>query len=104
MTIDETKLGEFMNRFVGDLGAVLHAPLIVLGEKLGLYRALATKGLLVRFAEVRREGTRIHARVVVRNQLIGHLFPAMETSQRIGWVELVALSKTGEVLALVSKN
>jgi SAM-dependent methyltransferase len=41
MAIDETKLGEFMGRFVGDLGAVLHAPLIVLGDKLGLYRALA---------------------------------------------------------------
>jgi hypothetical protein len=35
------KLGEFMGRFVGDLGAVLHAPLIVLGDKLGLYRELA---------------------------------------------------------------
>ena len=41
MTIDEHKLGEFMGRFVGDLGAVLHAPLIVLGDKLGLYRTLA---------------------------------------------------------------
>jgi len=41
MAIDETKLGEFMNRFVADIGAVLHAPLVVLGEKLGLYRALA---------------------------------------------------------------
>jgi SAM-dependent methyltransferase len=41
MTVDEKKLGEFMGRFVGDLGAVLHAPLIVLGDKLGLYRELA---------------------------------------------------------------
>ncbi|MGD0523913.1 MAG: class I SAM-dependent methyltransferase [Polyangiaceae bacterium] len=41
MTVDEKKLGEFMGRFVGDLGAVLHAPLIVLGDKLGLYRQLA---------------------------------------------------------------
>jgi ubiquinone/menaquinone biosynthesis C-methylase UbiE len=41
MAIDEAKLGEFMGKFVGDLGAVLHAPLIVLGDKLGLYRALA---------------------------------------------------------------
>jgi 2-polyprenyl-3-methyl-5-hydroxy-6-metoxy-1,4-benzoquinol methylase len=41
MTIDEQKLNEFMGRFVGDLGAVLHAPLVVLGDKLGLYRALA---------------------------------------------------------------
>lgn len=42
MTIDESKLNEFMGRFVGDLGAVLHAPLIVIGDKLGLYKALAT--------------------------------------------------------------
>jgi hypothetical protein len=42
MAIDETKLNEFMGRFVGDLGAVLHAPLIVIGDKLGLYKALAT--------------------------------------------------------------
>jgi SAM-dependent methyltransferase len=41
MAVDEKKLGDFMGRFVGDLGAVLHAPLIVLGEKLGLYRQLA---------------------------------------------------------------
>jgi SAM-dependent methyltransferase len=44
MAIDETKLGEFMGKFVGDLGAVLHAPLIVLGDKLGLYRALSRGG------------------------------------------------------------
>src|SRR4051812_46952610 len=42
MAIDESKLNDFMGRFVGDLGAVLHAPLIVIGDKLGLYRALAT--------------------------------------------------------------
>jgi SAM-dependent methyltransferase len=41
MAVDEKKLGEFMGRFVGDLGAVLHAPLIVLGDQLGLYRELA---------------------------------------------------------------
>jgi 2-polyprenyl-3-methyl-5-hydroxy-6-metoxy-1,4-benzoquinol methylase len=41
MAVDDKKLGEFMGRFVGDLGAVLHAPLIVIGDKLGLYRELA---------------------------------------------------------------
>ena len=44
MTIDENKLNDFMGRFVGDLGAVLHAPLIVIGDKLGLYKALAGGG------------------------------------------------------------
>jgi len=43
MAIDEAKLNEFMGRFVGDLGAVMHAATIVLGDKLGLYKALAAK-------------------------------------------------------------
>jgi SAM-dependent methyltransferase len=41
MAVDQEKLGAFMGRFVGDLGAVLHAPLVVIGDKLGLYRQLA---------------------------------------------------------------
>src|SRR5437588_1921263 len=39
-TIDESKLNEFMGRFVGDLGAALSAALVVIGDRLGLYRAL----------------------------------------------------------------
>jgi 2-polyprenyl-3-methyl-5-hydroxy-6-metoxy-1,4-benzoquinol methylase len=44
MTIDGDKLNAFMGRFVADFGAVVHAPLVVLGEKLGLYKALAAAG------------------------------------------------------------
>ena len=39
--IDEDKLNEFMGQFVGDLGAALSVPLILIGDKLGLYRAMA---------------------------------------------------------------
>jgi SAM-dependent methyltransferase len=42
MAIDGDKLNAFMGRFVADFGAVLHAPLVVLGERLGLYKALAS--------------------------------------------------------------
>jgi SAM-dependent methyltransferase len=38
--IDEAKLNEFLGRFVGDLGAALSAALVVIGDKLGLYRAM----------------------------------------------------------------
>jgi SAM-dependent methyltransferase len=41
MGIDPATVDEFMGRFVADLGAVLHAGTVVVGEKLGLYRALA---------------------------------------------------------------
>ena len=40
-TIDQAKLDDFMGRFVGDLGAALSAALVVIGDRLGLYRAMA---------------------------------------------------------------
>jgi SAM-dependent methyltransferase len=39
-TIDEAKLNEFMGRFVGDLGAAMSAALVVIGDRLGLYKAM----------------------------------------------------------------
>ena len=37
------KLNAFVGRFVGDLGATAHAGMVVIGEKLGLYKALAAQ-------------------------------------------------------------
>jgi ubiquinone/menaquinone biosynthesis C-methylase UbiE len=39
--MDEQKFHEFLNRFVGDLGAAMAAGGVVLGDQLGLYAALA---------------------------------------------------------------
>ncbi len=39
--IDEAKLNEFMGRAVSDMGAAMHAALVVIGDKLGLYKAMA---------------------------------------------------------------
>ena len=41
MPIDMDKLNAFLGKFVGDLGASVHAGMVVIGEKLGLYKALA---------------------------------------------------------------
>ncbi len=41
MAIDENKLNDFMGNFVRDIGAVLHAATIVVGDRLGLFKALA---------------------------------------------------------------
>jgi ubiquinone/menaquinone biosynthesis C-methylase UbiE len=43
MAVDMDKLNAFMGRFVGDLGATVHAGMVVIGEKLGLYKALAAE-------------------------------------------------------------
>jgi SAM-dependent methyltransferase len=43
MNIDTEKLNAFLGRFVGDLGAAVHAGMVVLGDQLGLYKALAAR-------------------------------------------------------------
>ncbi len=46
MTVDQAKLGEFLGHAIGDLGATLNAGLVVMGEKLGLFRGMAGAGPL----------------------------------------------------------
>ena len=41
MSVDQDKLGELLGRFVTDLGATFAAGNVVIGHRLGLYRALA---------------------------------------------------------------
>lgn len=41
MTVDQDKLMDFLHHFVGDLGATMAAGNVVVGDRLGLYRALA---------------------------------------------------------------
>ena len=40
-TVDMNRLNAFMGQFVTDLGAAVHSGMVVIGEKLGLYKALA---------------------------------------------------------------
>ncbi|MBI5864031.1 MAG: methyltransferase domain-containing protein [Planctomycetes bacterium] len=46
MTLNEDKLHEFMGKMVGDMGAAMSGALIVLGDRLGLFKALAKEGPL----------------------------------------------------------
>ncbi|MBS0377821.1 MAG: class I SAM-dependent methyltransferase [Proteobacteria bacterium] len=41
MQVDTDRLNAFVGRFVADLGSVVHAGMVVIGERLGLYKALA---------------------------------------------------------------
>ena len=44
MTIDEAKLNQFINQAVGDIGATMSSILVVIGDRLGLWKALAANG------------------------------------------------------------
>jgi SAM-dependent methyltransferase len=45
MTVDTKKLEQFLGQFVNDLGATVHAGMVVIGDRLGLYKALAASPL-----------------------------------------------------------
>src|ERR1700723_2226377 len=46
LPIDESKLNAFLGQAIGEMGAAMNAALIVLGDKLGLYKAMAGAGPL----------------------------------------------------------
>jgi 2-polyprenyl-3-methyl-5-hydroxy-6-metoxy-1,4-benzoquinol methylase len=71
-SLDEAKLHEFVGRALGDLGAAMSAALVVIGDKLGLYKALNEAGPLTSEALAAATGT--HERYVrewLANQAAG---------------------------------
>jgi SAM-dependent methyltransferase len=44
MAVDQAKLEQFVGKALGDIGSALTASLVVIGDKLGLYRAMAGAG------------------------------------------------------------
>ena len=70
--IDEGKLNAFLGQVVGDVAAAASAVMVVLGDKLGLYKALAARGPST--GEELAQATRLAPRYVVEwlgNQTAG---------------------------------
>ncbi len=44
MAVDQSKLEAFMGKMAGDMGAAMSASLVVLGDRLGLYKTLVSAG------------------------------------------------------------
>jgi SAM-dependent methyltransferase len=55
--IDSAKLDAFMGKAVLDMGAAMHAALVVVGDKLGLYKQMAGAGPLTAAELAKRTGT-----------------------------------------------
>ncbi len=52
MNINEDKLNQLLGKFVGDLGATIHAGSVVIGEELGLYKAMLPPNERITSAEL----------------------------------------------------
>ena len=61
-SIDESRLHDLLGRAIVDFGAVSIAPLVLIGDRLGLYRALASNGAATAAELATRTGT--HERYV----------------------------------------
>jgi SAM-dependent methyltransferase len=71
-TIDETKLQAFMGQAIADIGAAISAPLCSIGDKLGLYKAMAHAGPLRSVDVAERAGAaERYVREWLRNQAAG---------------------------------
>ena len=57
MTVNEEKLMGFVHQAVGDFGAILTAALVAIGDKLGLYQAMAGAGSVTSTELAARTGT-----------------------------------------------
>ena len=56
MQVNEAKLNAFVGKMVGDLGAAMSAALVVVGDRLGLYKHMAEAGPLTSEELARRAG------------------------------------------------
>src|SRR4051812_43817434 len=71
-TIDENKLNEFVGRAVGDVGAAISAALVLIGDELGLYKAMAAAGPITPGELAKRtETTERYVREWLNNQAAG---------------------------------
>jgi len=57
MTVNQEKLDRFINRALGDLGGTFNAGMVVIGDKLGLYKSLAEAGPATSSELAERTGT-----------------------------------------------
>jgi 2-polyprenyl-3-methyl-5-hydroxy-6-metoxy-1,4-benzoquinol methylase len=57
MPVNQDKLNQFLGKFVADAGASLHGPTVLIGEQLGLYKALASGGPLTSEELAKKTGT-----------------------------------------------
>jgi 2-polyprenyl-3-methyl-5-hydroxy-6-metoxy-1,4-benzoquinol methylase len=81
--VDETRLLDFVHKAVGEVGAAMSAALVLLGDKLGLYRALAQSGPLSSTELARLTGTaERYVREWLANQAAGGFLTYDATTQK----------------------
>ncbi|MGO8947992.1 MAG: hypothetical protein ACLQUY_10085 [Ktedonobacterales bacterium] len=95
--IDEQKLGAFVGKVVTECAAALSVPLVVIGDRLGLYRTLAEVGPLTSTDLAQRTGTtERYVRDWLVNQAAGEYLDYDPATKRYSLPEEHAMVLTDE--------
>jgi 2-polyprenyl-3-methyl-5-hydroxy-6-metoxy-1,4-benzoquinol methylase len=96
MPVDSNKLNEFLGRFINDLGASVHAGMVVIGDRLGLYRALAQEPITAAQLAKKTNTDERYVREWAASQAAGGYLTYEPETQRFGMTEEQALTLARE--------
>src|SRR5580658_3280597 len=87
MAVDDNKMNEFLGRFVNDLGATVHAGMVVIGDRLGLYKALAQEPMTAAELAKQTKTDERYVREWAASQAAGGYLTYEPATQRFGMAE-----------------
>lgn len=96
MAMDMDRLNAFVGRFVGDLGAAVHAGMAVIGEKLGLYKTLATGPMTSAELAAKTKTDERYVREWLASQAAGGYITYNEKTQQFSLTEEQAFTMADE--------
>jgi SAM-dependent methyltransferase len=94
--LDMNKLNAFIGQFVGDLGAAVHAGMVVLGERLGLYKALAAGAMSSAELAAKTQTDERYVREWLSSQAAGGYVTYDEKTNKFGLTEEQAFTLARE--------
>jgi SAM-dependent methyltransferase len=90
------KLNAFIGQFVGDLGAAVHTGMVVLGERLGLYKALAAGAMTSAELAAKTQTDERYVREWLASQAAGGYVTYDEKTNKFGLSEEQAFTLANE--------
>lgn len=96
MAVEMNELNVFLGQFVGDLGAAVHAGMVVIGEKLGLYKALAEAPLDSAELAAKTKTEERYVREWLSSQAAGGYVAYNEKTRKFSLTEVQAFTLANE--------
>src|SRR5215467_9505352 len=96
MAVDSNKLNEFLGKFVTDLGATAHAGMVVIGDRCGLYKALAEKPMTAKELAAATKTDERYVREWAASQAAGGYLTYDPLTQKFGMTEEQVLTLARE--------